>query len=458
MSVRPPLSFLASIVAVAAVPAFGQATTFTLTDFCGSTVTGSPAGNSIVAQTVDSAGNAMVPAFVSSSFVVAPGNCPPLPADGKPVCTLSASQHKVPRGGAVTLVSKCTNNPPPSPGLTYTWLGPQAGPDLPDPDSNSSSLNLTFNTPGAYTYTVSAKAAGVPGKPSAPLTILVGDTTDKPTCALTISPSLVTIHDTATVQVSCQPEPTSLTWDTPTPTGAATPPASPNTFGDLTFDVPGIFTYAVAGVNAAGAGPKSGALVTVATSIVFKNHAEKTAGGTLAYPAGVVAGDFLVLFTVAPTSTNPTAGLTSQGWTSVRSLNLGSAAYNASIFTKVAGSETTTALGTGSQISGWLLVFSGVNGGAGVIGTFTETTATATSCIKSLTGLTPGSTIVGFASDREGTFPTTPTGYTMRSQTAGGVWRSTLATREYTTTSTGNVVFPTGNVTAGICNLIELKP
>lgn len=457
MNVRVQIASFVTLAAIAANLDTAQAATLTVNDVCGGTLAGTPSSGTGDPVTVDSSGNITAQGFAGSgSYTAGFGQCDPLPADGKPICTLSASNTKVIRNTAVTLYARCTQDP--GNPLTYTFFGPQQGPDLPAPDGSANAISLTFDTPGAYSYTVTAKRLGNSGKQSTPVTILVGDTTDKPSCALTMSPSSINVHETGTVQVSCQPEATSFTWDPPAAT-APTPPVSPADVADLTFDSVGTFGYAVAGANAAGIGAKSFASINVAGNLQWKASATKTSGGTFNYPSGTAAGDFLLMYTISPTSLGFTAPT---GWTEKQTFAWSTYAYTVKILTKFVTTDTFVVLPTNSGMSAWMVTYTGVNPTTqvGQLAAILETAVNATSCARSFSGLTNGSVVISLATERDSAFPGVPTNFNARLTTLGGIFRTTVSDRFYPlgTTATGAVTSSMISGSSGICGLIEIKP
>lgn len=452
MNLRALISSFAALAAPLAFLEHAHAVTLTVNDQCGGSISGTPTVASGNPVTVDSSGNITAQGLSGSPpYIAGFGQCDALPADGKPVCTISASKTKVGRNTPVTLYAKCTQNA--GTALTYTWYGP-AGTGLPAPDSSPNSATVTITNAGVFSYSVTAKSSGVAGRTSAPVTVLVGDATDKPSCTLAITPQSMNVHDTAIAQVTCQPAATSFAWDA-TPAFGPTPPGSPTDAGNLTFDAPGSFPYFVSGTNAAGTGAKATAQVYVQSNLQYRSAATKSGGGVFNFPAGVTSTDFLVLYVLSPTGTTVP---TPTGWTVGQSPYTWSAGQLAYIFGKIVGSETSVTLPSGN-LSATIVAYSGASG-FGQVGTFVETAATATSCSKALpSALTPGSVIVSMATDRDATYPGVPSGYAQRAQILTSINRTTVADKFFPSGgTTGNVTSSMVAGSSGICTLVEVKP
>ena len=253
-----PRAFLSlPLCALLACPAFGQSPPLgiTVSDTCGKLISGGVSSGD-PAVSVGSDGAVSVAGF-AGAYTAGVGQCDALPADGKPVCTLSASATKLVKNASATLYVRCSAST-----TQFTWNGPAGGP-LPAPNpGTTNAVSLTFPNAGAYTYSVAGTSAGVTGFPSTPVTILVGDASDVPACTLTISPASITEGGTANARVVCNPEAASYTWDA----AEAGAPAQPGNVGaaTLTFGTAGTYTYKVLGARSTGElGPKASATVTV---------------------------------------------------------------------------------------------------------------------------------------------------------------------------------------------------
>lgn len=285
----PALSRLLGAIAVLLLaPLFAQAAGLTITDSCQSSVSGSAASTSPDPLVSDGSGNVSVTGFSGASYSAGVGQCDPLPADGKPVCTLSASQAKVATGATVTLFAKCTASTG-----SLTWSVPVGGPAPATNPGTARAVALSFPSPGSYTYNVTGTSTtGVAGVTSAPVTILVGTAgTDTPKCQVSLSPSSILQNGTTNVQIACQPEATSYAWDA-ADTGAPAPPAPTKASATLgPFASYGVFTYKVAGLNAAGTGPKTAAMVSVTNSMGCNPGPVNYS--VAAPPVGAISQDFV---------------------------------------------------------------------------------------------------------------------------------------------------------------------
>lgn len=285
MTVRAIARASAVAVILCAAVTAAHATGLNFIDKCGRSVGGSTDGSPADPLTVDSAGNVMITNYMASVYQAGEGQCDQPASDGTPVCTLSASQTKVPVGTPVTLFAKCSFGT-----ASLSWIGPATGPS--PPPAGSIEGTITFNAPGVYSYGVNGtNSAGAAGHPSAPLAIQVGTPgTDAPQCQVSVSPQSILQGGTANLRVVCQPEATSYQWDT-AEAGAPAAPASTAPFATLgPFNSFGAFTYKVAGTNAQGTGPKTGTTIAVASTLGCNPGPVNTNLGT-SPPVGTVTQD-----------------------------------------------------------------------------------------------------------------------------------------------------------------------
>jgi hypothetical protein len=226
-------------------------------DACGKSLSGSTGASTLVS----SAGDLALSQVSGARYTAGIGQCDAVAAGDTPKCTLSSLATKTTAGsaGTVTLFAKCSASP-----TSFTWNVPSGGPALPSGASSTNTIDLTFTAAGSYTYSVVAANASGAGPVSTQLTILVADTSSKPACILTASPSLVQTSGKSTLQVSCHPAATAAapyTWTADT--GAPAAPASTAPSAEITFPTAGSYTYKVKGTNTAGDGPVASATVTV---------------------------------------------------------------------------------------------------------------------------------------------------------------------------------------------------
>lgn len=258
MNVRAFILIRVAQCALCIVPTLGAAAGLTVTDPCAKSLSGTATSTSPDPVSVDSSGNIGVVGFTSGTYAAGVGQCDALPADGKPVCTLSASATRLAKGASATLYARCSAST-----NQYTWNAPPDGP-VPSPNpGTTNSVSLNFPNAGAYTYSVAGtSSAGPTGLVSTPITILVGDASDVPTCVLTISPVSIDQGKTANARVVCHPEAATLTWDAAEPGAPA--PAAGASAATLLFGGAGTFTYKVLGAKSTGElGPKASATITV---------------------------------------------------------------------------------------------------------------------------------------------------------------------------------------------------
>jgi hypothetical protein len=251
------LARLCTFAALLCGTTFVNATGISFVDGCGRSLGASITGGPPDPLSVDSSGNVGISGFSTTTYMAGFGVCDNPPSDGKSMCVLSASQTKVPTNTPVTLWAKCSYAT-----SSVAWSSPAGGPTV---TTNGLGATVTFPSPGSYTYWVTGSDSTGPGHPSAPVTILVGAPgTDKPNCQLSVSPQSILQGQTSTLRVTCQPEATSYAWDA----AEAGAPAAPSIdTGTLTFNSFGAFTYKVAGQNAQGLGPKTGATIAVTSTL-----------------------------------------------------------------------------------------------------------------------------------------------------------------------------------------------
>ncbi len=140
----------------------------------------------------------------------------------------------------------------------------------------------------------------------------------------------------------------------------------------------------------------------------FRASSTLSGSGTLNFPAASVATDLLVM-----SVTDNAAVATPAGWTPRAAYTWNAYGYRSYVFTRVKGSATsvTIATNTGGAI---LLAYQGADN-IGAIGTFAESAQGAGSL--SLTSITPQnsqSVVLGIVTDRDGAYPTPPSGFTSR--------------------------------------------
>ena len=453
MKIRAHFAALAAFLPLVLGSASALAAGVSVSDGC-ATLSGSASGASDPV-TVNDQGTIAVTGF-SGGYTAGIGACDPLPADGKPVCTLSASNTKVTTGGAVTLYARCTAGTG-----TYNWNGSAGSPVLPANPSSNKAISLTFSNPGSYTYTVTGiSTSGTTGVKSTPLTILVGGATDAPTCALTVAPALVQLSGSATATVSCHPEATSYVWAPPEPLSPAfTGDASTQSFFNA-----GTFTYDVQGSNAQGTGPVASASVTVYEGSVVPGRPRLRAASTYAwssgnitipFPAGTTSTDTLVLYVTTYGNYSLPAGWTAQrgfGWTY---------AVSSWVFTRVAGTATSVTLtATANPLNGIVMIAAYQNVSAvGAVGTFQQSSG-ASLPLPGITLMHPGSVVLGLAVDRGTVSPLPANDFTSRAAFSTSYWGLRLAEKFYNATgATGAASWTqTSDLLDAAGVLIELKP
>jgi hypothetical protein len=442
--------FLASIFSLVLLAAsFGAAAVnVTVNDGCGKSVTGATGAT----NTVDSSGNMTLNQF-AAPYAAGVGQCDTAAADGKPRCTLSASQTVVAPAATVTFFAKCTSTP-----ATYTWLDPAGFPPLdpvlnPDP-THSNSIIVTFANAGSYTYSVAATNGTGTGPASGQVTVLVGDTGLKPACIVTASPASILRNQQATLQATCNPEPASYTWTSDAGAPTVTGPLSEPTFTNI-----GTFTYKVQGVSGVGSGPWVSATVNVADppssgTPVYRMSRTSISNAALAFPDGTTPTDFLVVFFASTNVQSPPAG-----WTQYGSYVFAGSTTRLYIYGRVAGTDTSVTVNNRS--GGATIIAAYQNASAvGAIGTFVESSSSATSL--SLNAITPQSAnglVLGFVGDRDTAGPTPPATFTSRSATGGSIASINLSERAFgSTSSTGPQVWSQAATLPAAGVLIEILP
>jgi hypothetical protein len=440
-----------SFVALIALLGNAGAVTLNIADSCGTSVSGTPTGGGGSPVTVDGSGNIAAVGFSGgSSYIAGLGQCDPVPADGKPVCTLSASKTRIDKGAQVTLFARCTAETD-----SFTWLGATQAPSPSPNPSTTRSVSLTFPEAGAYTYAVQGARLGVAGNPSGPITVLVGNVSDMPTCSLSISPNAGPYGRVSTARVVCQPEATSYAWQA---AEAGAPGAPTGASGDLAFTNFGTFTYKVAGVNAAGTGPTTSSTVSIRNPIEFRSVATRSGTGVMAFPAGTQPTDFLVLFVVSHNGPLPLP----TGWTYRQGAYWAINGRYVQLYTKVAGTDTTvnlTASGTMIYAGAILAAYSGVSN-VGLIGPFVQTSAAASGCaVSNRSGFSLGSLVIGLLADLTDTASgSDPVGYRSRAVFNPGTYRLRFSDMDNAAGTTLSAAFTQGTGNPAFCNLVELLP
>jgi hypothetical protein len=453
MSLRASAPILAACFLSAAALS-SHAGEISIADSCGRQFEGA-IGDGVLPNTpvisVDADGNVGIATLASGNYVGGLGQCDAL-AD-KPVCSLSASGTKVQRGAQITLYAKCT-----IPTDSVTWSS--GGLTLVDTVPLSKySKTVTLANPGTYSFSVKGTATAYgTGTASNAVTVLVGNegtTPDKPSCALTLSPSLITANGSATATVICQPAATSYTWDA-AETNAPAAPASPVDQASLTFVTAGTYTYKVLGVNATGSGPKASATITVQPPaggpgpLAYRASGKRLSAGTFTYPTGTLPGDWLVLW-IYSTVDIPTP----VGWDNPKKVSWFGASRWANVFRRQAASETSVSIPAAG--SSPVLVMAAYSGGSGWgnITNITETSASLGTCTTSIARTAAQSVIVTAASDRGGATPTVPASFSLRETSTN----TAFADRVYGTTGTSSVVWGQGEILLpAVCVSLEILP
>lgn len=188
----------------------------------------------------------------------------------------------------------------------------------------------------------------------------------------------------------------------------------------------------------------------------FRASAAVDGAGTLNFPVGSVASDWLVMYVI---STAPVA--TPAGWTAMASYNWTAYSYRSYVYTRQMGSDTSV---TVNPVGGSTFIVAYQNtAGIGAVGTFAESIATAnTLSLNSITPQSANSKVLGIVCDRDEVYPTPPSvGFTTSANFRSYYFGQNIAERPFgSTAATGPLVWTQSTYNpypaAGI--LIELLP
>jgi hypothetical protein len=228
-----------------------------------------------------------------------------------PHCTLTASPSTIPGGGSSTLTASCV------PAATsYVWTNTGFA-------TTASSGTVSPTTTTTYSV-VGSNAVGAGDSAS----VTVGVT---PTCTLTASPGTVTIGDSSVLTATCSPPADTYAWTNsgfgPTVNiGTVTPTVST--------------TYSVIGSNAAGAGNRATATVSVTTCTYSLSPTSQSVPLTISNGALSVTSTLVTLTGATSISQSNSSACT---WTAVSNVDWITLPFNTSgsgngtIFYSVAG-------------------------------------------------------------------------------------------------------------------------
>jgi hypothetical protein len=191
------------------------------------------------------------PAVPVAFCTPAGGSVVPPPPSGAPQCTVSTSDPAPAAGASVTLVANCTAGP-----TAFLWSG-----------CSSTTNTCVASRAGAGTSRFTVYAANAQG-PAAPASLDVtfgGSAGAVPVCTLTSTNTYPNVGTTITLNAACTQGPTSYVWlecdyylpsiCNPIACSATSPTCA------VTSSVSAYSRYTIAGVNAAGTGPRGEAQV-----------------------------------------------------------------------------------------------------------------------------------------------------------------------------------------------------
>jgi len=185
----------------------------------------------------------------------------------------------------------------------------------------------------------------------------------------------------------------------------------------------------------------------------YRSAATYNGAGTVTFPAGSLAADWLVMSVVSTAAVSTPANWTQRGtYTST------AGGYRAYLYTRQKGSDSSVTVFPNN--GGTLIVaYSGVDG-IGSVGTYAESTNAANTL--TLNGITPqhaNSRVLGIVTDGQVATFTAPGTFTSRLTFNTTYFANNLADRAYGSTSpTGTPVWAQGTGAAAVGIQIELRP
>ena len=194
----------------------------------------------------------------------------------------------------------------------------------------------------------------------------------------------------------------------------------------------------------------------IAPAPQFRGSSVMEGAGTLNFPVGSVSSDWLVMYVI---STAPMT--TPTGWTLSASYTWTAYSYRSYVFTRLTGSGTSVAVNAANGSA--LIVAYQNTAGIGAVGTFSESTATAsTLSLNSITPQSADSKVLGIVCDRDEVYPTPPSvGFTTSANFRSYYYGQNIAERPFgSTAATGPIVWTqsTRNPYPAAGVLIELLP
>ena len=270
----------------------------------------------------------------------------------------------------------------------------------------------------------------------------------------------VGLNGSFTVTATGSPTP-SLSLSGALPAGVTFNPSNGILSGTPAAGTAGLYPVTMTATNSVGTVTQNFTLTVdpavESTPPQFRSSSALNGSGTLAFPAGSVSTDWLVMYLVSA-GTVPTPA----GWTLSRSYTWSSSyGYSSYVFTRQVGIATNVTISTNNG-GAIIAAYQNVSG-VGAIGVFAESAGNATSvAANSITTQHASSAVVGIASDRDPVNPTAPASFTSRSLFAMTYFGNNIADRFYGSAgATGSVSWIQSNSAgswAAVAVLIELLP